>query len=346
MLKGLTFATAVVVAVALPVGARAQTPAAPSATVLDTVTRATPVAAYGGLAVWSAYDPATNRYTLRAFRDGQATTLPVAARRAPFDADVGPGAGGRPVVVYSRCRSDAIRIEPFDGLPEWSEARGCDVHRLDPVSGSDRVLKAASSKVRSEFLPAIWGSRLAYFAVAEPRHGRRGLVARLYVADLRGRVRTRSFPAGTRGPLDRYGRQVVGGPSPTGIDLNGSAVVFSWSDLATCVPDDDDDSDSGVARAAEVWRQPLTGARRRLARSCTGYGVFSPFLDGSGAARWIVQPDSAARGATALAKTGGAAVALPAFTQAAALDGTSLIVSASTDTGPEQILALPAPPAG
>jgi hypothetical protein len=248
------------------------------------------------------------------------------------------------VVVYSRCQGDPTRTEPFDGLPEWSDARGCDVHRLDPISGSDRILKAASSKVPSEFLPAIWGSRLAYFAVAEPRHGRRGLVARLYVADLRGRRRTRSFPAGTRGSLDRFGEQVVGGPSPTGIDLGGSAVVFSWSNLATCIPGGD--SDSGAARATEVWRQPLTGTRKRLARSCTAYGVFGSFVDGAGAPRWIAQPSDSLRGATVLGRTGGTAVPLPSFTRAAALNGESLIVSASTDTGPEQILEMSAPPAG
>ncbi|MEJ7784646.1 MAG: hypothetical protein WKF96_07570 [Solirubrobacteraceae bacterium] len=83
---------------------------------IGTLTRDTPIAAYGGVVAWSQHDEATHRYglTLR-YPGGRilAARIPDAAR--PFDVSLGPDARGRTVALYTRCG----RI---------TETTGCDVY--------------------------------------------------------------------------------------------------------------------------------------------------------------------------------------------------------------------------
>ena len=61
-----------------------------------------PVREYGGTVVFSAYDLRSDAYRLVVERDGRATRPTVAPSDTPFDADVGPGPDGRPLVVFAR----------------------------------------------------------------------------------------------------------------------------------------------------------------------------------------------------------------------------------------------------
>ncbi|MDT5080378.1 MAG: hypothetical protein QOJ80_5015 [Mycobacterium sp.] len=330
------FASTAVMIVAAP--ASGQTRA--GEVVLDTVNASTPVSAYGGVAVWSAFDAASKTYQLRAYRDGQVSDVPVPPRHSPFDADVGPDATGRPVVVYSRCRVDQTGGLFFNELPEWGFARGCDIHRFRFADGTDRTLAAARSKVRSEVTPSIWGSHLAYFAVGEPRHGPRSTTARLDLADLSGKQHTRRYRGGDGRKLDRFAGKVSDGPSPTSLDLRRTTMTYGWSNLETC-PQGEGDS-SGEAQAAQIWRQSST-RRKRLASECQGLGVFGPFFDAD-AIRWVApQPLHATALKSSIA---GHDIPLPAYTVGAALDGPNLIVARGTETGPTQIVSLPVPSAG
>src|SRR3954451_8371635 len=63
------------------------------------------VAAAGGWTAWSAQGPAGWQLTLRA-PDGTITTPAVAARKIPFDAALGTGAGGAITLAYSACTTD------------------------------------------------------------------------------------------------------------------------------------------------------------------------------------------------------------------------------------------------
>jgi hypothetical protein len=303
---------------------------------LDTVGHPTAVSSYGGVTVWSRLEAPPNTYVLRMERAGEVTTLPIPARRMPFDADVGPDATGQPVVVYSRCRQDTDGALPFDRLPTWNLARGCDIYRFRPSDGTVRRLAVASSPTRSEVLPSIWYTRLAFFGVSEPRHGRRRFVARLYTGSLTNR-RVRSYPGGTTGPLQRseleHSRgRVIDGPTPTGIDLGANRVVFGWANLATCTRGDGDSS-SGIERASEVWQQ-TSRSRRRLAHKCMAYGVFGPFLEGSNA-RWLTQVP----GPTVLSSSSSAAPAvdLPSRVYGAAFASDGLITARGNEIGPVQI---------
>lgn len=325
--------------VALLAALLAASPAAaqqvPAETVLDTVNASTPVSAYGGAAVWSSFDAASKRYRLRVYRDGRVTDVPVAPRRSPFDADVGPDRTGQPVIVYSRCRKDEPGGLNFNGLPEWAFARGCDVHRFRLADGTDHVLAAARSTVRSEVTPSIWGRWLAYFAIGEPRHGRRGVAPRLHLADLLGSRATRSFPGGGGRKLDRFGGKVLDGPSPTSLDLMGTTMVYGWSNLESCATGEGDSG--GESQAAQIWRQAL-GRRTRLANQCTGYGVFGPFFAGT-SVRWIAP--AVDKSVTLASSVLGDAGPLPAYAVGAAIDGPNLIVARGSETGPTQVVAIP-----
>jgi hypothetical protein len=71
------------------------------------------------------------------------------------------------------------------------------------------------------------------------------------------------------------------------------------------------------------------------------YGVFGPFFAGADV-RWITQPQGPQRGAATLSSAAGGEMALPPFTSGAALDGGEVIAARATDTGPVQVVAVPA----
>src|SRR3954471_18981249 len=65
------------------------------------------LAAYRGQVVTSRLNRQTGQWELVRWHAGVVDALPVAPRPVPFDADAGPDAAGRPVLVYSRCAQEA-----------------------------------------------------------------------------------------------------------------------------------------------------------------------------------------------------------------------------------------------
>lgn len=251
---------------------------ASASTVLDETRTPTAISAYGGVAAWSTYDPASRLYRLRIYRDGAVTDATVPPRRSQFDADVGPAADGTPEIVYSRCRRDPEPQMHSAGVPLWSYGRGCDIHRYRPVERTDRVLAAAASNASSEFLPSIWGSHLAYWSIAEPSHGRRAFIARLHLVDLRGKRRPRSFDSGGNTRV-AVSDGVLDGelPSPTTMDLHLTTIAYGWNSPSGCkLPNPDS---TGQPDQTQILKQTLS-RRSRLATQC-GKDVLGPFFVGS-----------------------------------------------------------------
>ena len=186
----------------------ASEPIARADTVVATLERPSTVSAYAGRLVWSAYDSSLRRYRLMARTGEVIEVLPVAPRSVPFDADVGPDPLGRPIVVYSRCRS-----EP---------RRGCDLFRFDFHRARETRIGAASTPGASEYLPSVWRGRIAYARTHEPRAGSRAQRPSLRVTSLVSR-RDAVLAGGTRsmGP----GAPLAG---PIGLDLNGRRLAFTW----------------------------------------------------------------------------------------------------------------------
>jgi hypothetical protein len=308
--------------------------------VIDQVGRPTAITAYGDVAVWSAFDEATRRYALHAWSNGAVVALAVAERSVPFDADVGPDAHGNSVVVYSRCRKEPDVSASFDSLPSWAFGRGCDIYRYRFSDGREQRLKVAASVRRSEVVPSIWRSRLAYFSVSEPRGRPRAIVARLAMGGLTPGSPRRWYAGGTKGPLDRYGKTLIDGPSPSSLDLRGTTAAFGWTNLRTCGNGDQDSG--GGWNASEVWQQTAR-SHRRIAHSCTAYGVYGPSWHNA-TIGWLRQQQSlASRGSDVLAFAIGATTVLPPFASGTARVGSELFVAHATETTPTQIVAIPAP---
>ena len=94
-------ATAAVAGLTAP-GALAQDTPPP----VSAVAAPTPIAAYAGRLVWSEPDGTGSYRLVQRIGDGPVQALPIAARKVPFDVDLGPTSGGTVYAVYSRCHVD------------------------------------------------------------------------------------------------------------------------------------------------------------------------------------------------------------------------------------------------
>jgi hypothetical protein len=89
--------------------AAAAAPATAAPTTVATLHGETTVRAFGGVQAWSDLDPADKRWHVMVRSNGQVTRPPIPAAKDAIEVDVGPGAGGAPVLAYVRC-TDTCRI--------------------------------------------------------------------------------------------------------------------------------------------------------------------------------------------------------------------------------------------
>jgi dipeptidyl aminopeptidase/acylaminoacyl peptidase len=238
----------------------------------------TPVSAYGGRAAWSAYDPTTKRYSLVTWTDGMSSPeeLPVKPRAAPFDVDLGPGARGLVVAVYSRCRR-----EPTGA---YDTGRGCDLYLYDFITRRESRIRSTSVPGGSEFLPTIWGSRIAFARVWEQRKRKEGNYSYIYTRVLNRRDRSQRLAGGPFGDwlARRQAGHIVGyrgGPGPTSLDMRGTRLALSWSYLLAHGP-------QRRRQLSVVQLDPLRGTPRRIVQvtrqKLTDLGVLSASLAADG----------------------------------------------------------------
>jgi hypothetical protein len=191
---------------------------------ISTVLQPTNIAAQDGRVVWSTYDPATRRFALTQHFDGITSTVPVAPRRVPFDADLGPGPNGETIATYSRCRREAMERPdmrgPSFGVPHYQFARGCDLFAFEFDRGREIRLRGVSTRGASEYLPAIWRGQIAFARSYASRHGRRSRVPRIYLASLNRSADARRIRTGPPGKAP--------GPIVSSLDLRGSRLTFLW----------------------------------------------------------------------------------------------------------------------
>lgn len=226
-IAALALAAVTVLAVAAPTAGAAQTEGAPPAvpsgaetpaagttpSVISVERYETPIDTWSGWIVWSRRG-SNGLYSLIARKPtGEAISLPVAPQVAPIDASIGPGPHGWPLIVYSQCRVAGPR------------PRGCDVYRLNPITGNGGRVAAASHPRRDERYPAIWGNKIAFSLSV----GKSASHAGIAVADI---DRTTPVPRpaifgprtertnGKTVPVRRFG--------PRGIDLRDGRLAFSW----------------------------------------------------------------------------------------------------------------------
>jgi hypothetical protein len=215
--------------------ALALAPAASAApAVIGSSSKATTVSAYGDVVAWSTYHPGSRRYKLTARVGTRVRELPIRSRTVPFDVDLGPGARGGVAAVYSRCRVDPDHILPGGSLPQpnYSRGNGCDIYRYDFSTGREAKVLAVSGSSSSEYMPSIWGDRIAFARVYERRRGRAGAVTWVYTRRLVPGARTVRVPAGPWGYFDIDGvlklPHAAGGAGVMGMDLASRQLALAW----------------------------------------------------------------------------------------------------------------------
>lgn len=228
--------------------------------VIDRPGASTSVSAYGGYSAWSRYDSARRRYRL-VIRDpgGSIRLAPVPSRSVAFDVDLGPGSGGRPTAIYSRCRRERQRARDSSLEPTWDGAVGCRLFLLTLSGGGERRLTALGD--RSAYLPSVWRNRIAF--AAHPR--RRGAVSDLFIFD-RARGRQRRISGGPRS----FASYSYSGPRA--LDLRGTELAYGWS-YDGGGDDECPDESTGDGRLGALFSEVRVGAQgrsssQRLARAC------------------------------------------------------------------------------
>jgi hypothetical protein len=201
-------------ALGAPAAAAAATPIAPLAA-------PTPIRAWAGTAVLSVQDAATGDYRLATQRGTAAPQplprIPPAAK--PFDADIGPGPGGAPVIVFARCP-----------VP-----RRCHLARTTPAGGTETPIRGATATGGFESAPTVWGGRLA-FARRYPSGSERVYVRPLAAGP---QVRSTRLPGVPARECEEVGgcRAIRDGTVPE-LELRGSTLAqnvhFSLKTVGIC----------------------------------------------------------------------------------------------------------------
>ena len=233
---------------------------------------AAPISAYGGRLAWSSYDPQTKRYSLVTWLPGlsEPQTLAVKPRSVAFDVDLGPDAHGHTVAVYSRCRR-----EQSPGAVGTS--RGCDLYLYDFISRHETRIRSTSTPGGSEFLPTIWGSRIAFARNWEQRKGRAGRVSYIYTRPLTRRGRSTRLAGGPFGE---------GGPGPTSLDLRGKRLAMTWGWFVK----------HGREQWSRVQLDTIGGPTKRVAQAVSINTIGATLLSASLASDgvyWVARGDTA-----------------------------------------------------
>jgi hypothetical protein len=172
------------------------------------LTASTPVRVWGATALLSVREGGGFRL---ATQRGARPPVPlpgIAPASQPFEADIGPGPNGSPVIVFARCRAGACRL------------------MRTTLAGNEEVAISGSAGVNGfEHAPAVWGNRVAF--VRRLADG----TEQVYVRPLRASKPTRSvrLPAIPRPPCEAVKRSlcspVVFRPTVVQLSMRGSMLA-------------------------------------------------------------------------------------------------------------------------
>jgi len=219
-----------------------------------------PIAAYAGTQAFSVSDGRVYHLAIR--RAGSVELLPVATSKSSFDADIGPDARGRPMLVYSRCK-----VESATQYIAAADAR-CDIVSYSlSGAGVERPVRGANTPA-SEVLPTVWMGRIAFVRVAK---GRRFGAVYTRMLDAPPTTRSRLLPGV---PRHIAGHEPTRSGAIEDLDLYGNTLAEHASYDAPFSP-------GGGARYEEIR---VVGVRSRATRSVfrTGIGIAAQMLAGVG----------------------------------------------------------------
>lgn len=138
-------------------------------TVVAPLSAETPVRAWAGIALLSVRDPGGYRLATQQGNEAPRELTGIAPSQRPFDANIGPGPNGSPVIVFARCTRGA----------------GCRLMRTTQSGARETPVGGSSSANSSVAAPAVWGTRVAF-----ARRSRDGSV-HVYVGPLESSSRAR-----------------------------------------------------------------------------------------------------------------------------------------------------------
>jgi hypothetical protein len=147
----------------------------------------TPVRAWAGIAVLSVQQPdGTYRLATQQGTEAPRVLPGIAAASYPFDANIGPGPDGSPLIVFARCARPPTRGPFSEAIP-----RHCALVQTSVAGSSETPIASAAG--RDAHAPAIWGNRLVFAQSARHRSDW------IYIVPLQGGthrrpVRLRSAP--------------------------------------------------------------------------------------------------------------------------------------------------------
>jgi hypothetical protein len=192
----------VVLALALCEGARANTLIGPLAAEAR-------VRAWAGIAVLSIRDPGGGyRLATQQGREAPRPLAGIAPTSHPFDANIGPGPSGSPVIVFVRCGTN----------------RRCGLKRTTLAGNVETPIRALAGVGRLDHAPAVWGNRLA-FARPAP-HGSDWVYVVPLEAGKRARhIRVRGAPRPECVSPARGCRAALVHPAVTELSLRGSTLA-------------------------------------------------------------------------------------------------------------------------
>ena len=248
----------------------AAAPAGAASPPIATVGAPATLSAYGGTIAWSAYDDATRRYTLMARDASGVRALGVPTRASAFDVDLGPGASGTPVAVYSRCATDPSFAEPLGYA-------GCRLYRYDLPNGPERAIPIHRRAGFSDTTPAIWRGRVAWVRRADAGAGADRPQVLLGAVDGTGTPHT--LPLITERRCWRNydpSPPLICGPtsrrSVRGLDLSPAGVAISQEYLCPHAKGADPGGCGGGFREDELTLRTAGGNLHRLADTVAGLG--------------------------------------------------------------------------
>jgi hypothetical protein len=222
-------------------------------TTIAHIVRPSLVNALNGTVVWSAYDNTDKLYRLTAFRGGRVTTLPVPPSDSVFDADLGVDAAGKLTVVYSRCTQPREKL-PFIMAPATAD---CDLYRYRFGDPGEQKLTAFSRVGISEFLPSIWGNRIAFARTSTNASGGNCVTA-VWLGDIAS-GRQRRLATGTLGNYKSASPCHLR-TTPTSIDVRARVIAFAWY-FAPYGCDD----------GSQLWLIRLPKKPKLIESRCSGY---------------------------------------------------------------------------
>lgn len=178
------------------------------------------------------------------------------------------------MAVYSRCAKEppsGLRGRLDDSLL-YITARGCRAYLYDFAREREVPLKIDGAARSSVIFPSVWRDTIAYGRL-DDRSGASRRPAQIVLRTRRGARESVSVSKGTID--DHTGDEPVSGP--TGIDVRGDRVTFTWDTLRTRCRAADDTSSRAASvfgfRQTELWvRDGRASAATLVERGCTGDG--------------------------------------------------------------------------